>query len=279
MKASSIGIIVGIALEDFDDERMYSDTYINQFADDLVTPIYVPIESMDDERIDEHCYRPNGKVSRCIPLTALTTEEKLAEANILLLDKTTEEAIKDLQFVDSLEEELTPDTDVYVGQVVMFVNLQERFIDEVHLAQLNGLFATSSVATVGDNENETLFDRLVLLANNFIDGVLSVFEVRADRLEVTQTLCVENVCINADDMRALINSAEGTYIVDEPTPEIDVVPTPPIVVSPPTTPTSTPSTTTEVGTTTENIVIEEELVVTGIPTPKLMPKLVKELLL
>lgn len=92
----------------------------------------------------------------------------------------------------------------------MFVDLSKRWIDESQLASIGILFGTSSIEQVGDIEEETIFDRLVKLANSFVDGVLSIFEIRVNRIEVENELCVDGVCINADDLRNLLDSQNST---------------------------------------------------------------------
>jgi hypothetical protein len=88
----------------------------------------------------------------------------------------------------------------------MFVQSGYRWVDESRLASIHSLFSTSTLSEIGKNENETLFDRLVILANSFVDGVFSIFELRADRIEVASELCVDSVCINAGDLRALLEA-------------------------------------------------------------------------
>ncbi|MCA9355429.1 hypothetical protein KC865_02660, partial [Candidatus Kaiserbacteria bacterium] len=83
-----------------------------------------------------------------------------------------------------------------------------RWLDDRELAGLQTLMSTSNITVFGKNENETLFDRLVMLANRFVDGILSVFELRANRVEVADELCVDDVCVTADDLRALLQDDE-----------------------------------------------------------------------
>jgi hypothetical protein len=56
MKASSTGQIIGRALEAFDATRAYSDTYINQFGENIIVPEYVPIDRESDPRLNDGCY-------------------------------------------------------------------------------------------------------------------------------------------------------------------------------------------------------------------------------
>jgi hypothetical protein len=57
-------------------------------------------------------------------------------------------------------------------------------------------------------------------SHHFVDGVLSVFKLKADRVEVKEELCVDGVCINADDLRDLLdrNNVESSASTPEPEP-------------------------------------------------------------
>ncbi|MEZ4195133.1 MAG: hypothetical protein R3B53_01915 [Candidatus Paceibacterota bacterium] len=63
MKASSTGIVVGRALEDFNPGRAYSETYINQFGESIIVPEYTPIDRVNDARLDDGCYYGGGNAS------------------------------------------------------------------------------------------------------------------------------------------------------------------------------------------------------------------------
>lgn len=60
MKAKGTGTVIGTALEDFDEDRMYSETFINQFGDDMVDPVYAPVFTNTDPRIHDGCYYSGG---------------------------------------------------------------------------------------------------------------------------------------------------------------------------------------------------------------------------
>jgi hypothetical protein len=113
---------------------------------------------------------------------------------------------------------------VKVGQIVMFVDLNHSWFAKDQMASIASLFATSSVTNIGDNENESLFDRVKNLANNFVDGVLSVFKLKADRIEVKEELCVDGVCINADDLRHILEQSGTSGHAPSPEPENVVEP-------------------------------------------------------
>ena len=89
----------------------------------------------------------------------------------------------------------------------MFVRLSHRWADESQLASLGVLLGTSSLETIGENEDETIFDRLVALANNFVDGVLSIFEIKTNRIEVAEELCIDGVCIKAADLQNFLDNS------------------------------------------------------------------------
>ncbi len=212
MKAKVIGTVIGTALEDFDEARMYSDTYVNQFGDDMVDPVYAHVFTNSDPRIHDGCYYSGGVASGdepCVPLVSTTTDSQLEEVNDIIETETVEEALNELRETDSDTENLADGTSVKVGQIIMFVRLSHRWADESQLASLGVLVGTSSLDKIGDNENETMLDRLVALANSFVDGVLSIFEIKVNRIEVADELCVDGVCINADNLRTILNLQGG----------------------------------------------------------------------
>jgi hypothetical protein len=223
MKATSTGQVVGIALEDYQESRAYSDTYINQFGDDLVNPVVTPINPYSDPRINDGCYYGGGNKSGdepCVPLTATTTDAQIAEAQALAEAEAQAEALADLAYVPSDRVVLDNGEEVRVGQIVMFVDLKERYLDEAGQTMIAALVAAPT--TTGAIEGETIWSRLVTLAENFVDGVLSVLTIKADRVEVKNELCVDGVCVTADDLRNLLNQTGG----EEPAAPGEVIETP-----------------------------------------------------
>ena len=207
MKATGTGMTVGIALEDFNENRKYSDTYLNQFGDDMVDPVYEPVTTNDDPRIHDGCYYGGGAAAGeapCVPLKSTSTAGQIQEVNQQLAAESVAAQIQQLKRVGANTRRLATGESVKVGQVVMFVENSWRWLDEDQLAMVNSLMSTSSITEIGENEDETLLDRLVSLANRFVDGVFSVFELRADRVEVAEELCVDGVCIDADDLRTML---------------------------------------------------------------------------
>ncbi|MBP6881548.1 MAG: hypothetical protein KBC35_02900, partial [Candidatus Pacebacteria bacterium] len=211
MKAtsSSVGTIIGVALEDFDDTRLYSDTYLNQFGDSMVDPVYEPIFTEYDPRINDGCYFGGGEEideAPCVPLTATTSEGIVAEANEIAEQESVAEQLEALEEENAITRILADGREVKVGQIVMFVEKSERWLSTSQVASLGMLMSTSSLANVGQNPAETIFDRLVALADRFVDGVLSVFTLKADRVE-TKELCVDGVCVDAATLQQLLNNS------------------------------------------------------------------------
>ncbi|MCB9810516.1 hypothetical protein H6777_00020 [Candidatus Nomurabacteria bacterium] len=207
MKATSTGKIIGVALEDFVETRAYSDTYINQFGDDLVDPIFEPINRVEDPRMHDGCYYGGGNATgeeECVPLEATTTDAQIKEAEALAEAEAERKALESLSRIKSDTEILENGQSVRVGQIVMFVDLGYRYLDDEGLKIIDSLLANAS-STNGSKSDVTIWERLVNLANNFIDGVLSVFTLKADRVEVQNELCVDGVCVGADDLRVLLN--------------------------------------------------------------------------
>jgi hypothetical protein len=231
MKASSTGYIIGRALEDYDSSRAYSDTYINQFGENIIVPEYVPINRESDSRIDDGCYYGGGNRTGeevCVPLMATTSDAQYDEADRLAAEEAKAKALAALARVDSEEIVIDEDTTVEVGQIVMFIDLRYRYLDEDGLTMMAALMATTSEMVDGEEVTGTLWQRLVRLAENFVDGVLSVFTLKADRVETNQ-LCVDGVCVNAEDLRQLLNvsapaeqgmSSDGVVVpIPEPIPQ------------------------------------------------------------
>ncbi len=207
MKASSTGMVVGIALEDFEATRAYSDTYINQFGDDLVDPVVTPINKDNDPRINDGCYYGAGSASGeapCVPLIATSTDGQAEEAQMLAEAEAQAAALAALKNIRSERVTLDSGEEVRVGQIVMFVSLNERFLDEEGKTMIAALVA-GALDIEGEVGEETVWNRLVTLANNFVDGVLSILTLKADRVEVKEEICVDGVCLNAEDLRRLLD--------------------------------------------------------------------------
>ena len=99
------------------------------------------------------------------------------------------------------------------GVVLMSVQNELYFTADTTTA-LNDLFVLPENATGSD---DTLWSRLKTLATNFVDGVLTTTGLNADRVNVAEELCVDGVCVNGDDLRALLESANRAS-EPEPTP-------------------------------------------------------------
>jgi hypothetical protein len=204
---------------------MYSDTYLNQFADDMVDPIYEPVITNTDPRINDGCYFGGGNAAGeadCVPLISTTTVGQIAEVNDRLKTESVAEQVAGLRRERADRATLQDGSSVRIGQVVMFVENQYKWVADDQLAML-GMFNSAELLDEADEE-ETLFDRLVALANSFVGGVFSIFELRADRVEVAEELCVDGVCLDADDLRRLLeqpaeSGASNTPPPNEPEPD------------------------------------------------------------
>ncbi len=203
MKADGSGLIVGVAIEDFDGEHAYSLGFINQFGDDIAEPKYDPEDTNDDPRTQDGCYYGGGSMlgeETCDP------EEVSSLIPNPTPKKTKEEAMQEALLELSEEEAFSTTTpngqEVELGQSLMFVNLSWHQI----APEQNVLAELLSTSTLENgNGEETLWDRIKTLASNFVDGVLTITGLKTDRVE-TKELCVDDVCVTADDLRALLNS-------------------------------------------------------------------------
>jgi hypothetical protein len=220
MKATSTGMVVGVALEDFDETRAYSDTYISQFGENIIVPEYVPVTSVSDPRITDGCYYGGGGRSGeapCVPLVATNTADRVTEADRLAAAEAKERALRALARTPSERLQTEGGREVRVGQITMFVDLRYRAIDDTALTALARLMAAPETAPA---PSETIIDRLVALAESFVDGVLAVVGISADRID-TKELCVDGVCVTADDLRALLEAAHSTEVPIEVIPATD----------------------------------------------------------
>ena len=219
MKATSTGQVIGIALEAFDDTRYYSKTYINQFGDDLVDPVYEPIATNDDPRINDGCYYSGGNATgeeSCVPLSATTTNAQLDEANNRAADESVAKQLAELARERSERATLATGETVRVGQVVMFVERSTRWLDNSQYAALATLLSTSTESGLVLPEQPTILDRLVQLAQGFVDGVLTLTGLKAEKIE-TNELCIDGVCVTGDELRALLDSQTADATEDEAT--------------------------------------------------------------
>jgi len=215
MKATSTGRIIGVALEDYDGQRAYSDTYINQFGDDIAQPVFTPLTSATDARINDGCYYGGGNATgeeACIPLKATTTDARVVEAAQIAARDARTAALRTLALVGAKRQVTDAGTSVRVGQIVMFVDLRYRYLDDDAKTMVANLLAVAS--TTSSIPGETIWSRLVTLANNFLDGVLTLTGLKADRIEAdrveTQELCVGGVCVTPAQLQGLLDTAGQT---------------------------------------------------------------------
>jgi hypothetical protein len=230
MKATGTGAVVGIALEAFDPQSdtdpYYSTTFVNQYLDNLA--------ATDDAATIQAALTAQQIQTVTLPTTPGTSAEG--------------------------------DRAVQTGQIIMFVDLSYRYVDETTTHALRTLMGTTTAGVT-----ETVLDRVVTLGRSFIDGVLSIFALDATQLEVTDELCINGTCIQSNQLRILIERAADGSAVDQVTvyeedgsgdisvviggADGDTVTTAPVThatSSPTPTATSTPLTSSTTSTTTES---------------------------
>jgi hypothetical protein len=208
MRASSSGIIIGVALEDFDESLAYSNTFISQFGENLIVPEYPPFVP-NDPRINDGCYFGGGEAAGeapCVPLKATTTDDRVREAEVLAATEAKQRALRQLARTPSERVTLSTGEVVKVGQITMFVQREYRYLDDAQLAQMTALSSTSTDAYVPANEeNPTLFDRMAMLASSFMDGVLDIFKIKTQEVE-TEKLCIGSTCVDEATLKALLEA-------------------------------------------------------------------------
>jgi hypothetical protein len=174
---------------------------------------------VSDPRINDGCYFGGGSASGeevCVPLKATTTDGRIAEAEALAVTEANDRALRALKSVRSQTVGTTNGESVKVGQIVMFIKLDERQLSDEGVDVIEKLLAVAT--TTGQVEKETVWQRLVSLANNFVDGVLKVFTLKADRVEVKEEICVDGVCLDAEKIRQLleVQNNQGSSLPEEP---------------------------------------------------------------
>jgi hypothetical protein len=200
MKATASSRVVGIALEDFDGSRAYSAGYLDQYGDRMVTE-KITKSVMIDPKTQDGCYMGGGSAlgeAGCDPEAVKSTT----------LQTTTDTSAYDTALAALTNQPAATTTTAggtvtQVGQAIMFIELADYQIasESLVLAELATTTALSA------DVNDTLWNRLKSLATNFVDGVLTIAGIKADRVEVGSELCVDGVCVTADDLRALLQSA------------------------------------------------------------------------
>ena len=203
MKATESSRVVGIALEDFDGTKAYSSGFLNQFGDDMVRE-RITKKITIDPKTQDGCYNGGGSAlgeEGCAPdkvkKTTVTITTDDSEYQDMLATLTNEEP----QDAETLGGEATT-----IGQALMFIDLA-WYQSDTEKIMLSELTSTSSL--INGNGTETVWDRLKSLAQGFVDGVLSVLELKANRVEVQSELCVDGVCVTADDLRMILEKAYG----------------------------------------------------------------------
>jgi trimeric autotransporter adhesin len=207
MKATEADTVVGTALEDFDGEYAYSEGFVIQFGDNVAQPDNTPDSVEDDKRINDGCYFGGGSELGTKPCKPRDVKRfsNIAQKTI---DQSAPMREALLEMADDEPEEMTtPDgKEVMVGQALLFVDLSP-FQTLAQTDILNELTSTSTDLVLGGNGEETLWSRIKTLAQGFVEGVLSVTGLRAENVYVENELCVDGVCVTADDLRALLQQA------------------------------------------------------------------------
>jgi hypothetical protein len=195
MKATESDMTLGIALEDYAGDSAYSDGFVNQFADDLVKARMKPRSVDTDTRAQDGCsYGAGGAQGE-----AVCVKDKVAPIKVETITVDEKSAvIAELRDEDAEIIEIEEGRTVAVGQVIMFIDLDYRFAQK----ETDFLMEILSTTTNGEGtREETLWDRLKVLAQNFVDGVLRVAGIKTDEL------CVGEVCVDEAQFLKMVESA------------------------------------------------------------------------
>ena len=224
MKATEADMIVGYALESYDGTHAYTEGFVDQFGDDVSEPNYEALYENTDALSKGGCHFGGGVATGEIePECEPTDLDAIADA------KAKQEAIARARFeaeqaaLQALRNEpaevlTTASGTVRVGQIIMFVDKgYYQLMSQTDV--LNELVSTSTELVLGaaEGSEETLWSRLKLLAQNFVDGVLTIAGIKTEKIE-TSELCVDDVCINATELRALLEASnnEGQIVQVQP---------------------------------------------------------------
>ncbi|MCA9367940.1 hypothetical protein KC887_06805, partial [Candidatus Kaiserbacteria bacterium] len=228
MKADSGDYIVGRALEAFDGTHAYTEGYVNQFGDDIAAPNYEAENVNTDSRINDGCAFGGGGATgeadeECVP-NVITPQDDTAAAEEAAHRFAAEQAALEALQNQPADYAVTSEGEsVRVGQVTMFVE-RGRHFDTATLTMLEELTSTSTDLVLGADADsgETLWSRLKELAQHFVDGVLEIAGVKAQKIE-TSELCVDDVCVDAAKLRALLEASNNQGQVIETGPAPDVI--------------------------------------------------------
>jgi hypothetical protein len=212
--STTSGVVVGIALEDFDGTHAYSEGFVNQFGDDIADPVYTPVYVSNDPRINDGCYYGAGAdlgdadEKECVPVDEDAEGlDMFNEINEEIAREANERALQDLLEEEAMSTTTEDGKEVRVGEILMFVDVSWDYLSDSQEEELFGeLFATS---TTREGEEQTLWEKLKDIADRFVDGILVVFKLKAYEVEVTQQLCIDDVCVTADDLRQLLQNANS----------------------------------------------------------------------
>jgi hypothetical protein len=113
------------------------------------------------------------------------------------------------------------------------------------LATGTSTFASTSPFYELVNAQDTVWSRMATLAHNFVDGVLTLSGVKANRVDVGDMLCVGDVCVDEETFLNMVQQAGQSGggggspaapeepPAEEPPTEEDPLPEPPAVEEPP----------------------------------------------
>jgi hypothetical protein len=239
MKAGPGDVVVGSALEAFDGTYAYTAGYVNQYSDDIKLP--TPTTNTEG-RVDDGCVFGAGGAMTDNSAPGCTPQTQASST-----DNTSDVIADELATIAALAAIPAPTTsvdgeEVALGTALMFVKLG-RFDDVRTADMMRELMATTTDIVFGGT-GESLWDRLKVLAQNFVDGVLTVAGIKTELVE-TEQLCIEDVCVTADDLRALLNgngSGTGPTTQTPPPTEPEAEPTPEPIPTEEPTPEPLPST-------------------------------------
>jgi hypothetical protein len=88
------------------------------------------------------------------------------------------------------------------------ISLETRDVIDVLLG-LGTTTASSTIGLISEAAPDSLWNKIVSFFEGFVDGILTIAGIKTEKIE-TEELCIEDICVNADSLRQIIDSTQTT---------------------------------------------------------------------
>src|SRR3989344_3798981 len=148
----------------------------------------------------------------CIPLVSTTTDAQVLEAEAQA------EALEALKYVQSERVTLTSGEEVRVGQIVMFVSLEERYLDEAGKSMIAALMSSDTSDVTEIAAEGSLWAKMTNFFSGFVDGILTIVGLKTEIVE-TDKLCIGTTCVTEEQLQAMLEGSANLNTGSEPNEE------------------------------------------------------------